>query len=93
MPLRKKLKSGSQRTAQTDYVKLICQMFISFDLLGLYSFLKHIQILHTRNVFAEGILLVVYNQFAGKRFDIQSTSAISNLHGTGEKVRVSEYSR
>ena len=40
MPLRKRLKSGKQKTAHVGYVKLIYHMLVLFEVLSLYLFLK-----------------------------------------------------
>ena len=40
MPLRKRLKSGKQKTAHVGYVKLIYHMLVLFEVLSLYLFLN-----------------------------------------------------
>ena len=53
--LRKKLKFGIQETAHVGYVKLVYLMFVLFNLLGLHSFLKHIQKQPTKSVLTKGL--------------------------------------
>ena len=45
-------------------------MLVSYNVLGLYSFLKHIQKQFTRNLLAQGLFLVVHNQFIGECTDM-----------------------
>ena len=70
MHLRKKLKSGGQNSAYSSYVKLVYQILVSSNLLGLHSFLRHFQKKFTRNLYAKGLFMVVYNQFTEERPDM-----------------------
>ena len=58
MPLKKKLKSGSHKTAHVGYVKLIYHMLVLFEVLSLYLFLKtHSDGLHQKISYEESFLL------------------------------------
>ena len=52
-------------------------MFVSFNLLGLHSLLKHKPTQFTRKLLAEGLFLVEYNQFSEEHPDIVFFSELS----------------
>ena len=63
---------GRQNTAHVGYSKLVYQMLLSSNLLGLHLVLKHIPKHSTQNINVEGLFLMVHNQFMGERSDMVS---------------------